>query len=231
MGSLQNLLSNLSEGMTSPTVEARITPPAPSTPLADYKPSALPAPELERLVWGENKPDFANMEDLDLRSLPRLQELFTQAVDLEILKRSEANVITFIAAAKKALKEGSKNACGLFRKTLTDKEKWGTIPFAYEESARNDLNRIRQKVSFDFFTRAHTDEELYRWKLQEEARRQAPPPRTQQPPQQQQQQPRKPDPIPSTKESTSKEPSGDLLKGMALLNGNGTFARMVKGIW
>lgn len=81
------------------------------------------------------------MEDLD--SAPRLCELFTQAVEEGLVRRSDMDRLNFFAAAEHARAVATRNPCGLFV-TIVRRGLWQHISLSDEDAARAKLRRLSE---------------------------------------------------------------------------------------
>ncbi len=68
----------------------------------------------------EKKPTLRDVSTHDLRSVPRLRELFDQATNRKWVRGSEAEFLDFVAAAAHARRVGTQNPPGLFVRVIRD---------------------------------------------------------------------------------------------------------------
>lgn len=146
----QGLVSRVVSGILS---TARRVAPS----IADYRP-VTGTVDADRLVWGPSKPSFNNIQNLDLRNIHRIKELFSQAADRGLVKRSQADALKVVAIAKKAITMD--NPGGYFRTTVADKNAWGKIGEQHENNARQQYTAACEQYGHEYFLTAHTSEEL-----------------------------------------------------------------------
>jgi len=92
---------------------------------------------------GPERAQLRNVRMEDLDSTPSLCELFAQAVEKGLVKRSEMDRLNFFAAAEHARAVGTKNPCGLFV-TIVRRGLWQYISLSDEDAARAKLRRLSE---------------------------------------------------------------------------------------
>ncbi len=89
------------------------------------------------------KPDIREVVPEDLGSLPRLDELYRQAVRRRILDGTESDALNFVCAAARALSVPCRSPervfMGIVRKRL-----WSHVTLAQEDRARSSMARFRR---------------------------------------------------------------------------------------
>jgi len=91
-----------------------------------------------------SKPDIRDVTPEDLRQLPRLDELYQQAVRRRLLDGTESDALNFLCAAVRAVsvecRAPEKVFMGIVRKRL-----WGNATQGQEDRAREGLHRARRQ--------------------------------------------------------------------------------------
>lgn len=90
------------------------------------------------------QPTWKHVELDDLRDPDRTLTLFDDAVNRKLVSRSEADRLNVMAAAQRALKVATLNACGLFV-TLVRCKLWHHITLDEEDAAREGLKRLAER--------------------------------------------------------------------------------------
>ena len=130
-----------------------LSPPLKQEPVPGYK-NQNSAPRGNPGSW-RRKPNLFNVVIEDLRSLERLDSLFGQAADLQLVLRSEAGRLLVVGTAEHALRVAKRNPCGLFVAVLR-KRLWTFISEDDEERARRKI-KMASIASCRGVKRATTD--------------------------------------------------------------------------
>jgi hypothetical protein len=111
--------------------------------------------EEERQELLRRAPKLNDIQNHDLRDLPRLEVLFNEAANTGVIVRSEANALNFIAAAVKA-QTARGNATRIFEEIIS-KNDWKKINQLDEDKARNLLVNYRARYENAFATSTSED--------------------------------------------------------------------------
>lgn len=90
---------------------------------------------------GAEKAKLRNVRMEDLDSAPKLCELFTQAVEEGLVRRSDMDRLNFFAAAEHARAVGTRNPCGLFV-AIVRRGLWRYITLSDEDAARRKMRDL-----------------------------------------------------------------------------------------